>query len=105
MISFDATPEDFALAKQIADRYVDLVGGDDEDRLARWMDIVAIHANGMPLDLKRLLATNDFNLIHDVGGIARHIDRRDDSPTGGKLAGTFGNFLPRFTLKLKEEAE
>lgn len=56
------------------------------------MDLQATHANGCPLDLDKLLSFDRFNFTHDVLGIERHLDRRDDSPTGGKL---LNHFLPR----------
>lgn len=56
------------------------------------MDLAAVHANGCPLDLEKLLAADDFNFAHDVFGIYRHLDRDGKSPTGGKLLDLF---LPR----------
>ena len=52
------------------------------------MDITATHANGCRLKLYELLMADDFNFVHDVFGIARHLDR-----TTGKL---MDHFLPRF---------
>jgi hypothetical protein len=40
------------------------------------MDLEAVHGGVCPLDLDRLGSFDDFNLLHDVGGIARHLDRR-----------------------------
>lgn len=40
------------------------------------MDLEAVHGGVCPLDLDRLGAFDDFNLLHDVGGVARHLDRR-----------------------------
>ncbi len=51
------------------------------------MDITACHLNGTKLDLDRLLAFGDFDFVHDVFGIARHLDR-----TTGKLQ---NHFWPR----------
>lgn len=39
------------------------------------MDLSATHSNGCPLDLGRLLAAEDDDFAHDVGGIRRHLDR------------------------------
>lgn len=50
------------------------------------MDISAVHAD-VPLRLADLLAADDFNFSHDLGGIRRHLNRQT-----GKL-GDF--FLPR----------
>jgi len=54
------------------------------------MDLEAVHCNGTPLELHRLLTeftTADF--VHDIGGIVQNIDR-----TTGKL----GVFTPRCAL-------
>ena len=40
-----------------------------------YMDIVATHANGCPLDLAQLAIADDYTFMHDVQGIHRHIDR------------------------------
>ena len=42
-----------------------------------------------PLDWDRLLSADDFNFMHDVAGICRHMNRET-----GELGGCF---LPRFT--------
>lgn len=39
------------------------------------MDLSACHANGCPLDFKRLLAFPDFDFAHDIFGINQRIDR------------------------------
>ena len=61
---------------------------------SNWMDFVmdmtACHANGCPVDWARLLEADDFNFIHDVGGIQKHLNRET-----GKLGDMF---LPRFAL-------
>ena len=36
----------------------------------------AVHSNGCPLDLSQLLAFDDFNFLHDIVGIYRHLDRK-----------------------------
>ncbi len=57
------------------------------------MDLTAADGvNGnRPIDWDRLLAADDFNFMHDIGGISRHIDR-----STGRIG---GHFLPRCTLK------
>ncbi|KKC39892.1 hypothetical protein WH87_04975 [Devosia epidermidihirudinis] len=57
------------------------------------MDLTAADGvNGnAALDWDRLLDADDFNFMHDLGGISRHIDRAT-----GRIG---GHFLPRFTLK------
>jgi hypothetical protein len=56
------------------------------------MDLTAADGvNGnRPIDWDRLLAADDFNFMHDLGGISRHLDRATGALTG--------QFLPRFTL-------
>ena len=39
------------------------------------MDLDACNSNGCPLDFGKLLAFDDFNFWHDIGGIQRFIDR------------------------------
>jgi hypothetical protein len=98
-ISFSVSDADRALINDIADRAyaIDLkhrAEGKARETLEYAMDITAVHANGCPLDLKRLLAADDFNFAHDVFGIERHLNR---------LTGQLENcFLPRFALKAQE---
>lgn len=57
------------------------------------MDIKVTHSS-CPLDLAKLLSANDFNFMHDVDGIARHLDHE-----------TFeldGRFHPRCALPVEE---
>lgn len=58
------------------------------DALSLEMDLAATHAY-IPLDLQQLLDADDFNFIHDVLGIMRHINRRT-----GELE---DHFMPRFS--------
>lgn len=55
------------------------------------MDLTAADGvNGNdPIDWEKLMAFDDFNFLHDIGGIANHIDR-----STGKLTGFFS---PRAT--------
>lgn len=64
-------------------------------RLNLVMDLTAADGeNGnKPLDWTRLLAADDANFMHDIGGISRHIDRET-----GELTGCF---VPRFTKRSK----
>ena len=52
-------------------------------------DIMLCHTGPAPLDLDRMLAARDFDFMHDVYGIARHLFR-------GELE---GNFWPRFAKR------
>lgn len=45
------------------------------NRMTTVMDLTACHLNGCPLDLQRMKTAPDYSVIHDVAGIARHIDR------------------------------
>lgn len=97
-ISFDSTPEERSTVTMIARRFRDLqkkFGVPVTDRLDQLdieMDLLATNANGCPLDFEKMLAAQDTDLAHDIGGIARHLDRDDNSPTAGKLLHCF---LPR----------
>lgn len=90
-ISFETTREELEIIVKIAeraDREIFGPHGVAQTRTDTIMDISATHANGCPLKLAELLAADDFNFVHDVAGIRRHIDR-----TTGKLQDCF---LPRF---------
>lgn len=99
MISFTVTKAETLTIAKIVDRAEAVFRRNHRqlDRMSTMMDITACHANGCPLDLDRLLEeADDFNLIHDVAGIARHLDRDDASPTAGQLLDCF---LPRFAKR------
>ena len=89
-VSFKTSCEEIALIGKIADR-ADALGllTGWYDRMTLVMDLSACHANGCPLDFDHLASADDFNLMHDVTGIANHIDRET-----GALS---GHFLPRFS--------
>lgn len=99
-LSFDATTEEYDLAKAIGERAVrdmpewaterqrhQTMTADMPVAVAVEMDVIAVHANGCPLDLQKLLDADDFNFAHDVDGIYWHLDR-----TTGRLT---DHFLPR----------
>jgi hypothetical protein len=67
----------------------------DSSRLDVVMDLTACHLYGCTMDLAGLLAADPQDLIHDITGILRHIDRRS-----GQLAGFF---LPRYAACQHEE--
>ncbi len=85
-VSFDVPKELLPVISKIAKRARKL--GFDRDQVSIMMDLEATHANGCPMDFGRLLEADDFNLLHDVGGIARHLNRET-----GELE---DYFLPRF---------
>jgi hypothetical protein len=90
-----ATSEDVQLAQQIADRTMKLCA---ELKQKPPRNIVAnilfVHENIIPLRLEELAKGEMFELVHDVFGIDKHLDRR-----GGKL--TMG-FLPRYAYVVSE---
>lgn len=88
-INFTASKEDTDTIINIAVRAEKL--GHPEDRLHVMMDVTATHLNGNPLDLKRLLAADDYNFVHDIWGIYAHLDRDT-----GKLLNCFS---PRFSAR------
>lgn len=92
MVSFDVSRDDSDLIAGIADR-AEAIGmvTSNYDRMTLMMDVTACHANGCPLDLKRLYEADRFNFVHDIAGIARHMDRKS-----GQLTDCF---LPRFAAK------
>jgi peroxiredoxin family protein len=51
----------------------ELVGA---SRLSVSMDLTACHLNGCALDLDGLLTADKGDLVHDVGGIMHHINRK-----------------------------
>jgi hypothetical protein len=91
-INWNSTAEDDVLVKKIVDRYIELLDGDRArttpfDCQGLEMDIIAVHLNGCPLDLEKLLAAPDADFEHDVSGISSYTNR-----TTGKLTNCF---LPR----------
>ncbi|MBM9400353.1 hypothetical protein JUN65_01935 [Gluconacetobacter azotocaptans] len=98
MVKFDISREDRVRVRLIADRVVDVLISQGIEK-ASWrafnletrMDLTAVHANGCPMDFVRLLDVSESDLMHDVGGIKRHLDRQT-----GKLEGFF---LPRTAKK------
>lgn len=67
--------------------------GVDYTRKTIVMDLVACNANGTPLDLARLENAPDFDFIHDIFGIRRHINRQT-----GKIEDCF---LPRCAARME----
>jgi len=83
-----STREDFDAIFVILDRACAMMPS--LDRSTTEMDIEYCHTCGNPLDLARMAVGGDYDLMHDVIGIANHIDRDT-----GKLADCF---LPRFSV-------
>lgn len=87
-ISFTVEPSESKIIDMIATRARAEFGIDKADVA---MDVTATHANGCPLDLAGLLAAEPFDFAHDLGGIARHLNRET-----GYLA---GYFIPRYARR------
>jgi hypothetical protein len=90
-ISFDVSAEEAVTIRQIAQRAHRAFA---YDLLHTQMDLTATHRNGNPLRLDDLLAADKFNFAHDVGGIARHLDRET-----GRLR---NHFTPRYSVKVAQ---
>jgi len=90
-ISFKVSKEEHTTIVKIVERAVKTAtdAGYMADRQTTEMDLVACHANDIPLDLDGLLVANDFDFAHDIFGIQTHIDRET-----GKLGHCF---LPRYS--------
>lgn len=75
---------------RIAERAVEVGGkhGSPFDLVSVMMDVTATHANGCRLRLDDLAEADEFNFLHDIVGIERHLDRDT-----GQLRDCF---LPRF---------
>jgi len=79
------SPEESKFVSRIVDR---AVGPVYDERMTARMDIAATHAI-MPLRLEELADADNFNFFHDMGGIARHLNRKT-----GEMEDCF---VPRFT--------
>lgn len=61
------------------------------DPLTLEMDLCAVHVKGPGLRLRDLLEADNWNFLHDIGGISTHIDRS----TGELLR----HFVPRYAVR------
>lgn len=81
-ISFKCSADDRQMINDIADRsnkmHIEIT------QLDLVMNLIAVHANGNPLNFKKLLKFDDFNFMHDVLGIHNYLDRET-----GRLANFF----------------
>ena len=73
MITFSVAPLEHAIILKIVDRAMGFFHADRRHDLM--MDITATHANGCPLQLDQLLECEDFDFVHDIAVIRRHLDR------------------------------
>lgn len=98
-VSFKCSTEDARIIRWIAKRAIDKIQGFRAAGIGRTdieMDVSAVHANGCPLNLTRLLRFDDFNFAHDILGIRRHLNR-----TTGQLE---SGFRPRCALPARRRA-
>lgn len=97
MITFDCTKEEYAIIDKIVKRVAGIYKsqGHRLDRLSAQMDLSCVHSGCCPLRLDDILAADDFNICHDVFGIAKHLNRET-----GELD---GHFRPRFAKRAKAE--
>ena len=93
-ISWTMTKKEASLITEIVRRALKLRLANDPMELN--MDITAVHVNDIKLDLGKLLKADDFNFMHDVCGIQRHINRAN-----GHL---LDYFLPRAAKPVKSHA-
>ena len=84
----ETTKEENELIHKIVER-AESLGVDYGDRITRMMDLTAAHWT-CPLKLEEMLEGNNVDLLHDIYGIAKSIDRDT-----GELRDCF---LPRFSL-------
>lgn len=85
MVSFDCSTNDREAVTRIATRAISVaerLTGTKLDQLEVEMDLIATHANGNPLNFAKLEGFDDFNLMHDMGGIRRHLNRDTGELTG-----------------------
>ena len=82
------------IIKKIAARAVNIYAQHEIriDEVTVVMDLTACHFHGgQKLRLDDLLAADDFNFIHDISGINRHLDRETYKLANG--------FTPRFAAR------
>ena len=92
MINWKASDADPALIMKIGMRALKIYKayGIETDLIEILMDVAACHLNGNPLLLRDMLEADEFNFMHDILGIARHINRKN-----GHLENCFS---PRFSV-------
>jgi len=86
----DVSTDEQKTIMAIVKRFCDVVGDSLELRpISMMLDLKACHSNGCPLDLEAMLAApRDADIVHDISGIERHLNRET-----GKLE---GGFTPRY---------
>lgn len=88
-VSFAVKKGEAEIIGKIRDRFVKMRAAfnmrttKDEEREIL-MDLMACHANGSPLNLETLLASDERDFSHDVALVVNNVDRRT-----GKMPGWF----------------
>lgn len=99
-INWNTTEKEAGLIRKIAARAMKELNGNaywsEYKKITCIMDVSACHLNGAPMDLQKLLEAEKSTFLHDITGIAGHIDRKT-----GRLK---NHFSPRTTLTLKDAA-
>lgn len=79
VLNWNTTRQEHEAIMRLIERIVRLARAHGIDYIQRdaMMDITACHANGCPLELEKMAATqeDDADVLHDLLGIRRHIDR------------------------------
>ena len=91
-VSFKSTKKEDILISKIAKRAKFMLKSQyniEIDLQSTMMDLTAVNANGCPIDFERMATASIHDVIHDVMGISKNINRET-----GKLENCF---LPRFT--------
>ena len=78
-------PREMELLRGIARRGTTILAGRGvkEPFFNVLMDVVSVHDLVVPLRLEEMAVARDQDLIHDIVGIRRHLDRRNFSLTSG----------------------
>lgn len=97
VLNWNVSPADYDLAFRIAQRVADMsrqfqLTEIDINVIDIAMRLTACHANGCPLKLWQLLASDNDDFTHDVFGICRFLDAKTGKLTQG--------FTPRFRAEL-----
>jgi hypothetical protein len=90
-VRFDATRSEMLQMVEVAKAYEAAIAPHEVHRMTVLMDLEACHSNGCPLDLAGLLAARTVDLVHDVAGISRYLNRET-----GKLE---QGFCPRYARR------
>lgn len=77
-INWTASKEDRRKIEAIVDRFLAVAGRDGYGAWGRRglvMDLTGVHLNSMALNLDRLFASSEIDLLYDVTGISNHLNR------------------------------